>query len=400
MTVSDASPVQFWVDTADTYNEQEVAGVHHACWQQPWNCDDEIVIPISAQSDPDQYYLTIYNDEGDVIDEFEFEDIGDNYFQASFIPDSVGVCEEKIQLKITTASVTVYDDEFESDLDGWTNIGAGELWTYSSAYGGSAVVSMGTGLVSRALRKSSVSLATEIHRIYFYFYVAQIGDSISFTARIRDSGAVELDSATIVSGVTAVGNYYGYIEVSAADAANTDMIDFVVNDTSSGNQPIVYLTRVKVVDMSDSSREVVYKSDSLDIKEFHDATKKITYTNQKNFAAIKYSEVSPDVSFYIRVPMRFFHERFPETDEAMELTSSVITTSAQLKEQKLMEVIHAPYYFHRKIQLILKHQSVKIDSSYWKKEEAYEIGDGRKNWPLKTATCYLTRENSLVRNII
>lgn len=400
MTVSDACPVQFWSAVADTFNEQEVAGVHSVCWQQPFNCDEEIVIQAKASSDPDQYFLTIYNSDGDVVDEADFEELGQGYLQAAIIPDSMGICEESIQLKITRANVNIYDYQFESDLDGWANNGAGALWTYSSVFGGSALVSLGTGLTSRNLRITGLSLAATVHRIYFYIYVAQIGDSISFTARTRDSGASILDASTFLTGISAVGYYFGYLEVTAANAPNVDMIDLFIGDTSGGNQPIIYIQRIRVVDMSDTTREVILKSDSLNIKEFHDGTKRLTYTNQKNFAGVKYSNVSPDQEFYIRVPMRFFHERFPESDEAMELTGSVIATSAQMKEQKLAEIQHAPYWFHRKVQLILKHQSVKIDSSYWKKEEAYEILEGRKNWPLKAATCWLTRENSLVRNII
>jgi hypothetical protein len=400
MTVSDACPVQFWSAVADTFNEQEVAGIHQVCWQQPWACDEELVIQAKANSDPDQYFLTIYNSDGAVIDEADFESLGDNYLQAAFIPDSMGICEETIQLKITRASANIYDYQFETDLDGWANNGAGELWVYDSAFGGSARVSLGAGLTSRNLRITGLNLSATIHRIYFYIYVSQIGDSISFTARTRDSGATILDASTFLTGISAVGYYFGYLEVSAANAPNVDMIDLFVGDTSIGNEPIIYVTQIRVVDMSDDTREVILKSDSINVKEFHDATKLLTYTNQQNFAGVKYSNVSPDQEFYIRVPMRFFHERFPETDEAMELTNSVITTSSQMKEQKLAEIAHAPYYFHRKVQLILKHQSVKIDSSYWKKEEGYEIIEGRKNWPLKAATCWLTRENSVVRNII
>lgn len=400
MTVSDACPVQFWSATADTFNEQEVAGIHGVCWQQPFRCDEEIVIQAKANSDPDQYFLTIYNSDGNIIDEADFDDLGQNYIQASIIPDSMGICEEAIQLKITRANANVYDYPFDGDLDGWANDGAGSLWAYDSAFGGSAKVSVGTGTGSRNLRITGLSLTATVHRIYFYIYVAQIADSMSFTARTRDSGATILDDSTFLSGISAVGYYFGYLEVTAVNAPNVDMIDLFVSDASGGNQPIVYVQRIRVVDMSDATREVIMKSDSLDIKEFHDGTKRLTYTNQQNFAGVKYSNVSPDQEFYIRVPMRFFHERFPETDEAMELTNSVITTSAQMKEQKCAEIIHAPYYFHRKVQLILKHQSVKIDSSYWKKEEAYEIAEGRKDWPLKAATCWLTRENSVVRNII
>jgi hypothetical protein len=400
MTVSDAAPVQFWPEICDTYNEMEVCSVHHGCWQQPFNCDDEIVIQAYDQTEPDVYFLTIYDDLGEVLDEVEMTGLADNYYSAEFIPESLSICDELIQLRITRASEFVYDDDFESDLDGWTNNGAGILWTYDSAFGGSLRATFGTGLTTRTLRKTGVSLTAQIHRIYCYFYLGQIADSVTVTLRALDAGSSIIASSNILSGINNVGYYFGYLELSAAIAVNTVRFDLFAGDTSGGNQPILYLQRVSVVDMSNNERETVLKSDSLDIKEFHQCTKLIRYTNQKNFAGIKYSQISPDEDYYIRVPMRFFHERFPETDEAMELTGTVVTTSSQLKEQKLAEIAHAPYYFHRKIQLILKHQIVEIDSTTWRKEEPYEINDGRKNWPLKSATCYLTRENSVVRNVI
>jgi hypothetical protein len=83
----------------------------------------------------------------------------------------------------------------------------------------------------------------------------------------------------------------------------------------------------------------------------------------------------------------------------MELTSSVITTSSQKKKQKLLEVIHAPYYIHNKLIEVIQHHTVIIDNRYWKKEEGYDVNEGEKRWPLKTATTYLTDKTSLVRNV-
>jgi hypothetical protein len=146
--------------------------------------------------------------------------------------------------------------------------------------------------------------------------------------------------------------------------------------------------------------ETYYKSDCLDIKEDHAGTKLLQYSNSRNYAGLDYSQSSPSTSFYIRIPCRFFHERFPEEDDAIELTSSVITTASQVKTQKLLEVVHAPYYFHRKLIEILKHFTLEIDNTQWKKEEPYEPNQGSKRWPLKSATCWLTDKNSMVRNVL
>jgi hypothetical protein len=144
----------------------------------------------------------------------------------------------------------------------------------------------------------------------------------------------------------------------------------------------------------------LYKSDCLDIKQDHSGTKLLEYSNTRNYAGLDYSQSSPEHSFFIRIPCRFFHERFPEEDDAIELTSSVITTASQVKSQKLLEVVHAPYYFHRKLMEILKHFTLEIDNTQWKKEEPYDQNPGSKRWPLKSATCWLTDKNSMVRNTL
>lgn len=149
-----------------------------------------------------------------------------------------------------------------------------------------------------------------------------------------------------------------------------------------------------------SPEEVFAQSDCLDIKSAHTETILIEYSNQRNFAGLIYENDSPDTTFKVRVPCRFFHETEPEEDEAMELTSSVLTTSAQVKTQRLLEVKHVPYYFHKKLRRVLKHQTVTIGSIEWKKEEQYKENEGNKRWPLKSATCLLTEKNSVVRNVL
>lgn len=144
----------------------------------------------------------------------------------------------------------------------------------------------------------------------------------------------------------------------------------------------------------------VAKSDYLDVRTRQRETKLWEYSNHRDFAGLSFTEQTPDPTFYIRVPCRFYHQRFPQTDKALELTSSIITTSSQKKAQKLMEVLHSPYYFHNKLIEILQAQTVEVDNIQWKKEEEYVINEGRKNWPLKPANCFLTQKNSVIRNVI
>jgi hypothetical protein len=214
----------------------------------------------------------------------------------------------------------------------------------------------------------------------------QITDTADISYQLRVVGE---------SGETIVEEAMNESPISGSEES-TYSYSFMPDDYDLSNQKIVF-----EIHNSDLSGEtLVLKSDCQDIKDFHNVTKLIEYRNHRNFAGLIYANVSPENTFYLRVPCKFFHERYPEEDEAMELTSSVITTSAQMKEQKLLQVQFAPYYFHKKVQQVLKHQTVIIDSNRWKKEENYELAPGRNDWQLKTAQCYLTRGASIVRNVI
>lgn len=253
MTFSDALPVQFWLQECDTFNEHEAQGVHHVCWCQPWNCDDDIVIQFKEDSGL-SFTLAVINqaEPNDEAYEAPIYEVANGVYQVTFSPgtSSPDFCDSIIQLKIKQGS---------------TNVA---------------------------------------------------------------------------------------------------------------------------------------KSDCLDLATSHDETILMQYSNHRNFDGLVYEDTSPDLLFSIRVPCRFFHEVEPEEDEAMELTSSILTTSAQVKTQRLLEIKHVPYYFHKKLRRVLKHQNLTIFDKAWKKEEKYEVNEGRKTWPLKSATCLLTEKNSVVRNIL
>lgn len=250
MTFSDALPVQFWLTGCQTYNQYEAEGVHHICWCQPWNCDDEITIQFQDTTGQ-TLKLVALDSEGTELHSENFQEISAGVYQLSLIPEDEDICDELIQLQVQNAS------------------------------------------------------------------------------------------------------------------------DVVLAQT-----------------------------DCLDVKTSHPETTLFSYSNHRNYDGLIYEDQSPDVSFNIRVPSRFFHEDEPEEDEAMELTSSIITTSSQVKTQRLLEVKHAPYYFHKKLRRILKHQTLTAIGKSWKKEEKYQVNDGDKRWPLKSATCLLTEKDSPVRNVL
>lgn len=194
--------------------------------------------------------------------------------------------------------------------------------------------------------------------------------------------------------VDAAGNTL-YEEEIPEVASGVYQISFVPEDISICNAEI----QLRITDGA-SPETILARSDAQKIKTAHAETELITFSHNRNYHGLKYLDISPAPTFYLRVPCVFFHERFPQEDKAMERTSSTIVTASKLKKQRLMQVIHAPDYFHEKLILALSHSNVTIDSKTWSKEEAYEKDEGDLRYPLKKATVLLTEKNFLARKVL
>lgn len=145
----------------------------------------------------------------------------------------------------------------------------------------------------------------------------------------------------------------------------------------------------------------LYKSDCLNISASHPETVEITYSNDRNFASLNYTLVTPDPEFSIRVPATFFHERFPEENEVIQLSNSrFIQLNSQVMAQRLLELAPMPYYMHRKLKLILKHQFVTIDFQDWVQSENYELVESNRRNPLKQAKVWLNEKDYILRNVL
>lgn len=183
------------------------------------------------------------------------------------------------------------------------------------------------------------------------------------------------------------------IELDETDAGLYEL-SFTYDDLS----PEICNERVAFQLKKNSS--IVAKTDCAHVKTNHDNAILIEYWNNRNFAGLKYGSSSPEQHFFLLVPAVFFHERFPQEDKAFERTSSTVITASKIKKQRLMQIEHAPDFFHEKVLLALSHQNVLIDGKYWKKEDGYEKEEGDLRFPLKRATIWLTEKNSPVRNVL
>lgn len=404
MTFSDALPVQFWLASQETYNEKEPQGVFRKCFCQPWKCDDEIRI--------------------------EFLDsLAGHGISTVTLPD----LDEWIGLS-TSAS-----------LENWTT-------------GAAPTVSLpGTGFpndkTSELLYVDYTFIAGREYEITIqYTKTVNVTHSNprTITIHILNSAFTTLfsnsdstpnttssDAVTITFTATAACTKIGVTCNDGSDVditlnshfgtvENTTGYDFVVLDSNGEDLHTIEMPAVQLESgtylhyltyrFSDYSPDVcdeqvnfeirnlgtvVAKSDCLNVRSTQDETVLITYSDNKNFASLQYSNVSPDPEFTLRIPAVFFHERFPEESEVIELSNSrSIQLNGQVKAQRLLEIGPMPYYMHRKLKLILKHQFVTIDDQDWVQSETYELTEGNRRHPLKKGQVWLDEKDYILRNVL
>lgn len=413
MILSDALPVQFWLNNCETYNEKQVCGINHFCFCQPFECNDEIklqftdtftdyvteevIVPITLPalstwlttsissswvnwtlgSSPSVNitYSTITTNYSEYLyTDYDFDD-GKTY---------------SITFNFTRTEYTGFGNPsvFILLLDGANNvINQRQYLTTSAGPNSRTHTFTATEAMTRiAFRTSSFASnytmtvtsvsGTRTDTITTY------PDPVNYSLNIIDEDSVEIESIPFTAQLLA--DSFAYVYTASWTPIDSDVCN----------------TKVALQIENTDETTVVAKTDCIEIRESWECTNVVTYSNNRNYAGLAYIDVSPEQQFSIRVPSRFFHEQNPEEDEVMQLSSSFVNTSSTIQAKKLFEVIHAPYYWHRKLQLIFKHSYVEIDDQVWIKQDGYEINEGNKRASLKSAQVWLTEKDNLQRNVL
>lgn len=393
MEISDALPVQFWLTGCATYNEHFADGVHHKCYCAPWECDDEI--KIQFKDDPSQNYSLLVLDENEaILDDIQIEETSIGVYELSYIPSAASpeICEEKIQLKIRKEA-GVQGVSLPA-LSTWANDGgAGNPWTT----GATPSVTIGPGGVNSEFLFVNFAFIVGVE----YTVVLNYNSSaVTLGAQIEVRICDNLFNTQFSNGVDVIGASGSLSTVPIVFTATSLTTRVAARITPDSFDAVTITLTSTTASRSIGSEEIVAKTDCLDIRQNHEDTVLLTYSNHRNFAGLVYESVSPENEFQIRIPAIFFHQRFPEEDEVMELSDSLLTLNGTLRKQRLLDTDYVPYYFHEKLKLILKHQLLTVFNRYWVKQEAYEIVEGNRQWPIKKAKCWLSEKDFVHRNIL
>lgn len=417
---SDALPIQIWPEDCNTYNETDPEGVHYKCFCHPWKCADSI--PFQFTNDEQgEYELVLYDENGDVIDSISFVESA-----ANGSPEIPGITSS---IALPALSTWLSQPENIGDIPwslgsipsinlpgaGFFNPAISEFLyvPYSFIPGYEYTITVNYTKVYNS--GSSNPRQIQINIYNSSFSNIPIANSQVTPASPGGSGSLSITFTATNESET--------IAITATDGSDVDMTinsisgtqttpvtpaipttkwsyyaSFIPQDYSICEQNI----RARIIKTSESPDQSIGKTDCLSISENDvDPTVLITYSNNRNFAGLIYENVSPSVEFNIRIPAVFFHERFPEEDEAIELSDSrIINLNGVVRAQRLLDTAHMTYYMHRKLKLIFKHNDVRVGDLAVTKQDAYEIEEGDRRWPLKKAKCWLTEKNFVQRNVV
>lgn len=430
MTISDANPIQFWLNDCPSYNEKETCGIYSACWNQQFQCDDEVRFQLTGTIKGDEYSLRILDENGDVVSDTPFEDT------------ELSVVSPVDQIQFLNSS---FDDETGGNPDDWNqresgvsfNASAipGSLRVWGEDTGESKVLTQirnvdgygwypGTYKVTVRGQNSSTGVMSPILNILAYgsndsfatstsiltegnFFLADAGwhdqeIEITLTEYYDEIGfRFKRPGSSVVIGM----NYrliLEYITItespSVAPLYKATVYDLAFVPSESSPELCNQKVKFVIIDENASPQEVA-KSDYVEFKDVVKCSNLIRYRNNRSYAGLEYSTLT-DKYFYLRIVSVFFHEQFPDEDENIELTNKVITLNSELTAKRLFETEYMPYYMHKKTQLALKHQDVSLDNLNWTKQDAYQIAQGNKRHPRKRATVWLTERDFVARNVV
>jgi hypothetical protein len=442
MTISNALPVQFWLNGEESYNEKEVCGVTKICFNQPFQCDDEIRIQFKEEDSEQDYFLQVLDASDNILETIPFEKL---------IPE-----QQMIEVDVDPLQFAGY--EFEGGLGGWTQINgqfpytpAGIEFQWVDIDGDIIIRASGEGGATRSIgqarpdlplrgwppgdysvritaRNNSVNGMAPKDLTVAVLTGDPMDGSLTVTGQKTWPNQEDIPWGTLTQTINFTlsehknflwfhffksGPDSGYdlsldvhriqilthplTELIPDPDYNPHAINEVVftpSDYSICNQEI----RLKIIKDGSPDEEIAY-SDLLSIRTEHPCTLAIDYTNNKDFYGITYQEVSPQPIFRLRIPAIFFEEDNPAEQEDHELSSGeIVRLYSKLEQRRKLDIGFLPNYLHRKVQLVLMHDVVSIDGKEWIRREAYERIEGNKRYPLKRASVWLHDKNYIKEN--
>jgi hypothetical protein len=407
MTISDSLPIQFWDINDETHNEKVICGLaKQECYCQPIQCDDEINIQIQ-NTNPIALQIVDTND--NQLQIIDMTESSTGVFDTDFVMSDIGspgICDETVQFKIVSHFQN--GDFLASTFLPWTNSTDTNLGSVGangfSVVANAAKVLIGGASNSKVLRQSVnfppntytfridfTIVSSSASNVYFVLY----NSTNSHTCWVFNSAVSPGEDPAFTSPNSYASGTYS-VSVTITTTRTYQYIGLKLGGGGVGTDQI----SIDRIIITPDPITILAQSDCIDVRTDQSCTQLIEYTNSSDFDGLVYGTTSPDPTFYLRVPAQFYQEKNPQEQEDLELSNGQIVTIRQsIQEKRLLETGFMPGYMHRKLQKVLMHETITIDSDQWKRRDAYEDSPVKK-YNLKRASVWLTKYDSVEKNTI
>lgn len=404
---SDALPIQLWLADCDTWNEQSPEGVKHKKFCLPVNCDDPQRIEFTDTLDDDTNFENITLPP---LSEWKNRSTGSSPDWTTGSAPSASMPSSNIESEILYIDNYTFYPGFRYritiNLTASAISGIGFaiilLRTYTSDFTviASALASYSPGTTSRSIEFTATA-ETAIFGISLRSTTLNGSHTVTINSRSALRNIPDAYQMTIVDENEAILQVVD-LNVTTIVGVNNSVAYYYKSFAFSDYGICDQMVQIKIYKSTGTPDIEVLKSDGLDVKTSHPETVLITYSNHRNYAGVYYQSVSPDQEFSLRIPAIFYKQRFPQTQETLQLSSNrVVSLNSQMKIQQLLSTGKMPLYMHLKMTLVLAHQNITINDEAWVNEEGYqpvEPADTRDT--LERYICWLTKKEYIVRNIL
>lgn len=417
MLISNALPVKFWLSSETSYNNKEVCGITTIPFCQPFQCDDEIPLQFTDESEIAEPEIeTIAMPDIPALSEWLTRSTSTSspdwtlgatptvnipgtgafgqscetlYVEYPFLAGyeyEITLSFDKVQNESPgpnprTAILSIFDDDFNTQFS--------ETDTVVNTTGSYTITIQFTATEDCTIIGFRYSSGTDVDITVTDVDGTRTGLEIpvdpgpkNYELMVTDCDGVEIVSIPFDS--LYLGNY-NHLYFLTLIPSDQDICDESI--------------KLKIIDVDASPDEEIATTDCLSIATSHPCTLQITYSNSKNFNNLIYPDASPDPTFYIRIPAIFFEEDNPAEQEDHELSSGdIVRLYNKLERRRKLDIGFLPAYLHEKLQLILMHDTIVIDELEWIRREAYEKIEGNKRYPLKRASVFLHDKNFIKEN--
>lgn len=398
---SDSLPIKIWVNDEESFNEEEECMIEKYCFNQEFECNDNIRWQMVELDDEGDYTLKGYGDNGFEVLSLSFEKSVSSVFlqplidavNDDFLPDgpshqpwTVGTETPSISISSPTGSsaylfLKLYGLQANTDYN----------FDFSFLRGISGTGTIAIYVVDQAFYDSGVGTPLGSHALSGTNGTFEESGTFAYVGTPDVPAYIMVDVFNVTGTTSAQINQLSLNEQTADRLMVVHSLSFTANDMDLCDQ----LVKFKILDAEENE---VARTDAVRFSNDIACNIFMRYKNSKNFNGLVYNDDSE--FFEVRIPGIFYHQSSLITQASIALSDSKVLSRAWAKEKKKRAQIQdCPYYKHDQIESILAHGvagTLEINGVNWiigNGDEYKRDEDSPDSYPFRRAEVLLTRKN-------